>query len=162
MLASLRPRSFTGVPDLGETRQLSGSSSWPIIRPGHQEPFRRLTQTNPPTLPSMPLLQGSPVELLMPPNLHRRRRQQQQRGSDPNPSQPFIPEPPKLRNQSAQAILGGRNAHALHAKTAKSPETCPELRREKIKNQDSTKIKNPDEQNHNLARRKKKNSKRAD
>uniref|UniRef100_A0A9I9E639 Uncharacterized protein n=1 Tax=Cucumis melo TaxID=3656 RepID=A0A9I9E639_CUCME len=55
MLASSRPRSFTGVPDLGETKQLSDNSSRPKILPGHHDPFRRRTQTNPPTDESIPL-----------------------------------------------------------------------------------------------------------
>lgn len=59
-LASSRPRSLTGVPDLGETKQPSDNSSRPIIRPGHHDPFRRRTQTNPPTDASMPLLLASP------------------------------------------------------------------------------------------------------
>lgn len=62
-LASSRPRSLTGVPDLGETKEPSDNSSSPIIRPGHHEPFRRRTQTNPPTDASMPLDLASP-ELL--------------------------------------------------------------------------------------------------
>ena len=48
-LASSRPSSLTGVPDLGETKQLSDNSSRPIIRPGHQDPLRRRTHTKPPT-----------------------------------------------------------------------------------------------------------------
>ena len=61
-LASSLPRSLTGVPDLGDTKQLSDNSSTPIIRPGHQDPFRRRTQTNPPTVASMHLVLG-PLEL---------------------------------------------------------------------------------------------------
>ena len=38
-LASSRPRSLTGVPDLGDMICDGGSSAWPRILPGHQEPF---------------------------------------------------------------------------------------------------------------------------
>lgn len=48
-LASSRPRSLTGVPDLGDMRCDAESSSCPSILPGHQEPFLRLTQTIVPT-----------------------------------------------------------------------------------------------------------------
>lgn len=63
MLASSRPRSFTGVPDFGETKQLSDSSSRPIIRPGHHDPLRRRTQTKPPTDASMALVVLDPSKL---------------------------------------------------------------------------------------------------
>lgn len=63
MLASSRPRSFTGVPDFGETKQLSDSSSRPIIRPGHHDPLRRRTQTKPPTDASMALVLLDPSKL---------------------------------------------------------------------------------------------------
>lgn len=62
-LASSRPRSLTGVPDLGETNEPSDNSSRPIMRPGHHDPFRRRTQTNPPTDASMLFDLASP-ELL--------------------------------------------------------------------------------------------------
>jgi len=55
-LASSRPRSLTGVPDLGETKLPSEISSRPTIRPGHHEPFLRRTQTKAPTDASMALV----------------------------------------------------------------------------------------------------------
>jgi hypothetical protein len=44
-LASSRPRSLTGVPDLGDMICDGGSSSGPRILPGHQDPFLRRTHT---------------------------------------------------------------------------------------------------------------------
>ena len=56
MLPSGRPRSLMGVPaERGGTTQFSGSSSWPRIRPGHQDPLRRRTQTSAPTSASAPV-----------------------------------------------------------------------------------------------------------
>lgn len=44
-LASSRPRSLTGVPDLGDMICDGGSSSGPRILPGHHDPFLRRTHT---------------------------------------------------------------------------------------------------------------------
>lgn len=112
-LASSRPRSFTGVPDLGETKQLSESSSKPIIRPGHHDPFLRRTQTNPPTDGSIAFVFGSPELPISPPRhttLHH------------NPENPET----DLKNQSQPSILKLNNA-SKHHKNLSSVNKCHAL-----------------------------------
>jgi hypothetical protein len=67
MLPSERPRSLIGVPaERGGMTVFSGSSSMPRIRPGHQDPLRRRTQTSAPTSASGPVTppgHSSPAQL---------------------------------------------------------------------------------------------------
>jgi hypothetical protein len=67
MLPSGRPRSLIGVPaERGGMTMFSGSSPMPRIRPGHQDPLRRRTQTSAPTSASGPVTppgHSSPAQL---------------------------------------------------------------------------------------------------
>lgn len=66
------------MPDLGETKLLSGSSSGPRIRPGHHDPFLLRTQTKPPTDASMPLLLAS-TELPISQNRNREEKKKKKK-----------------------------------------------------------------------------------
>ena len=113
-LASSRPKSLTGVPDLGETKQLSDNSSRPIIRPGHHDPFLLRTQTNPPTDASIPFVFEAPVLPISPnkakkPKEKEKKKNQSKHAIAEKQSSKLEPFGPEVKNTVEKRGLKIRN-----------------------------------------------------
>jgi hypothetical protein len=76
------------------------------MRPGHHDPFRRRTQTNPPTDASMPLDLASP-ELL------------------PSSEITTNKQKPKEKNKTKNTLISKKSISAVHSQVAKN---CPKPR----------------------------------
>lgn len=166
-LASSRPNSLTGVPDLGETKEPSDNSSIPIIRPGHHDPFRRRTQTKPPTDASMTLDLASPEVLPISETKHQQQQNQnkkktepkkrkkllsqnsilavhpqvQENSSSPNPrfhENPVLLIPKKPKNKQNPDKINIRKHVILHA--TQNPESQTQNKLEKKKSTQHIKI----------------------